>query len=60
MYSSMYPPLSGKIQVNSQKLPNYPFNGTYYGGITTTLAPLPEPVGPSAIGPSRTIPSRPA
>lgn len=39
----VYPPLSGKIQVNSQVLPNYPFNGTYYGGITTTLAPLPEP-----------------
>ena len=35
------PPLSGSIQVNSQALPNYPFTGTYYGGITTTLAPLP-------------------
>ncbi|MBK8341208.1 MAG: hypothetical protein IPK99_14970 [Flavobacteriales bacterium] len=29
--------------MNSQVLPNYPFNGTYYGGINTTLAPLPEP-----------------
>lgn len=36
------PPASGRIQVNSQVLPQYPFNGTYYGGITTTLAPLPE------------------
>ncbi|HRH37250.1 MAG TPA: CotH kinase family protein, partial [Flavobacteriales bacterium] len=35
------PPLSGEINVNSLTLPNYPFNGTYYGGITTTLAPLP-------------------
>ncbi|MBK6627642.1 MAG: CotH kinase family protein [Flavobacteriales bacterium] len=37
------PPLSGGIQVNSQVLPTYPFTGTYYGGITTTLAPIPEP-----------------
>lgn len=37
------PPLSGSIQVNSQVLPSYPFTGTYYGGITTTLAPIPEP-----------------
>ncbi len=37
------PPLSGSIQVNSQVLPTYPFIGTYYGGITTTLAPIPEP-----------------
>lgn len=35
------PPLSGSIQVNSQSLPSYPFTGTYYGGITTTLAPIP-------------------
>jgi len=35
------PPLSGEIKVNSITLPTYPFTGTYYGGITTTLAPLP-------------------
>ncbi|MBK7383603.1 MAG: CotH kinase family protein [Flavobacteriales bacterium] len=35
------PPLSGEIQVNSLTLPTYPFTGTYYGGVTTTLAPLP-------------------
>lgn len=35
------PPLSGEIQVNSITLPEYSFHGTYYGGITTTLAPLP-------------------
>ncbi len=37
------PPLSGTVRVNSQVLPSYPFTGTYYGGITTTLAPIPEP-----------------
>ncbi|MBK8228203.1 MAG: CotH kinase family protein [Flavobacteriales bacterium] len=36
------PPLSGEIQVNSIVLPDYPFTGTYYGGINTTLAPIPE------------------
>ncbi|MBK7945470.1 MAG: gliding motility-associated C-terminal domain-containing protein [Flavobacteriales bacterium] len=35
------PPLSGEINVNSLTLPNYPFTGTYYGGITTTMAPVP-------------------
>lgn len=35
------PPLSGSIQVNSQVLPSYPFTGTYYGGITTSMAPIP-------------------
>lgn len=38
---NVYPDLSGEIQVNSTVLPNYPFTGTYYGGVTTTLAPLP-------------------
>ena len=36
------PPLSGEIQVNSITLDSYPFTGTYYGGVTTTLAPIPE------------------
>lgn len=36
------PPLSGEIVVNSITLPEYPFTGTYYGGVTTTLAPVPE------------------
>ena len=31
------PPLSGTITVNSEELPNYPFQGIYYGGINTTL-----------------------
>lgn len=35
------PPLSGEINANSITLPSYPFTGTYYGGITTTLAPVP-------------------
>lgn len=35
------PPLSGEINVNSITLPSYPFTGTYYGGITTTMAPVP-------------------
>lgn len=35
------PPLSGEIQVNSVTLDTYPSTGTYYGGITTTLAPIP-------------------
>lgn len=35
------PPLSGEVKVNSITLPSYPFSGTYYGGITTALAPLP-------------------
>lgn len=57
------PPLSGEIQVNSIVLPNYPFTGTYYGGINTTLAPIPadgwifshwEVFGPDALTPSPT------
>jgi gliding motility-associated-like protein len=35
------PPLSGEIKVNSLMLPTYPFTGTYYGGIATTLDPRP-------------------
>lgn len=57
------PPLSGEIQVNSIVLPNYPFTGTYYGGINTSLAPIPEDgwvfshweiFGPDALTPSTT------
>ncbi len=36
------PPLSGRIQINSISPTEYPFEGDYYGGINTTLAPLPE------------------
>ena len=36
------PPLSGQIQINSITPDTYPFSGQYYGGINTTLAPLPE------------------
>jgi gliding motility-associated-like protein len=35
------PPLSGRIQINSIAPTAYPFAGDYYGGINTTLAPLP-------------------
>ncbi|MBL8003044.1 MAG: CotH kinase family protein [Flavobacteriales bacterium] len=35
------PPLSGQIKINSITPPIYPFSGDYFGGITTTLAPLP-------------------
>ncbi len=31
------PPLSGEIQINSITPEAYPFSGTYYGGINTTL-----------------------
>ena len=37
------PPLSGKLEINSLTPDTYPFSGNYYGGINTTLAPLPEP-----------------
>ncbi len=36
------PPLSGAIAINSITPDTYPFSGTYYGGIPTTLAPIPE------------------
>ena len=36
------PPLSGQIQINSIVPPTYPFQGDYFGGINTTLAPLPS------------------
>ena len=36
------PPLSGHIAINSLTPDTYPYSGTYYGGITTTLAPIPE------------------
>jgi gliding motility-associated-like protein len=35
------PPLSGQIRINSLAPATYPFQGDYFGGITTTLAPLP-------------------
>ena len=35
------PPLSGQIAINSLTPTVYPFTGTYYGGINTTLAALP-------------------
>lgn len=35
------PPMSGTIQINSIAPETYPFSGLYYGGINTTLAPLP-------------------
>ncbi|HRQ83548.1 MAG TPA: CotH kinase family protein [Flavobacteriales bacterium] len=31
------PPLSGSIQINSIQPGSYPFTGTYYGGIATTI-----------------------
>ncbi|MBL7938707.1 MAG: CotH kinase family protein [Flavobacteriales bacterium] len=37
------PPLTGRIQINSITPETYPFSGTYYGGISTTLAAIPEP-----------------
>jgi gliding motility-associated-like protein len=37
------PPLSGRIEINSITPDTYPFHGDYYGGINTTMAPLPEP-----------------
>jgi len=37
------PPLTGRIQINSLTPATYPFSGVYYGGIATTLAPIPEP-----------------
>jgi gliding motility-associated-like protein len=36
------PPLSGRMNINSISPETYPFEGDYYGGIATTLAPLPE------------------
>jgi gliding motility-associated-like protein len=36
------PPLSGTMQINSLNPDTYPFCGLYYGGIATTLAPIPE------------------
>lgn len=36
------PPLSGTMRINSVIPETYPFTGTYYGGINTTLAPIPE------------------
>jgi gliding motility-associated-like protein len=35
------PPMSGTININSLEPDVYPFSGVYYGGINTTLAPLP-------------------
>lgn len=37
------PPGAGSIRINSITPDTYPFSGTYYGGITTELAPIPEP-----------------
>ncbi|MFN3875292.1 MAG: T9SS type B sorting domain-containing protein, partial [Flavobacteriales bacterium] len=57
------PPLSGEIRVNSIWLPQYPFTGTYYGGINTSLEARSadgwtfshwEVFGPDAITPSLT------
>ncbi|MCB0794700.1 MAG: CotH kinase family protein [Flavobacteriales bacterium] len=39
----VYPPLSGKININSITPGTYPFTGTYYGGINTTLEGVAEP-----------------
>lgn len=36
------PPLSGEIVINSLQPDVYPFSGTYYGGINTNLAPVPN------------------
>jgi gliding motility-associated-like protein len=35
------PPLSGSIVINSIQPETYPWSGTFYGGINTTLAPVP-------------------
>ncbi|HRO99603.1 MAG TPA: CotH kinase family protein, partial [Flavobacteriales bacterium] len=35
------PPLSGSIVINSIQPQTYPWSGTFYGGINTTLAPVP-------------------
>ena len=35
------PPLSGTLEINSLAPETYPFSGTYYGGIATTLIPYP-------------------
>jgi gliding motility-associated-like protein len=35
------PPLSGTMRINSLSPPVYPFQGDYFGGINTTLAPIP-------------------
>ncbi|MEZ4807767.1 MAG: CotH kinase family protein [Flavobacteriales bacterium] len=35
------PPLSGTLEINSLSPDVYPYSGTYYGGIATTLAPIP-------------------
>lgn len=43
MAFNVYPPESGKIRINSITPDTYPFQGIYYGGITTTLAAIPEP-----------------
>ena len=37
------PPGAGSIRINSITPDTYPFSGTYYGGINTELAPIPEP-----------------
>lgn len=37
------PPLSGKIRVNSETFPTYPFSGVYYGGIDTEMEGIAEP-----------------
>jgi hypothetical protein len=36
------PPGAGMIRINSITPETYPFSGVYYGGINTTLAPLPN------------------
>lgn len=36
------PPLSGSIDINSIAPESFPWSGTFYGGIPTTLAPIPE------------------
>jgi gliding motility-associated-like protein len=35
------PPEAGRIRINSITPDDYPFSGIYYGGINTTLAPIP-------------------
>lgn len=35
------PPLSGTLEINSLAPETYPFSGSYYGGIETTLIPFP-------------------
>jgi gliding motility-associated-like protein len=37
---NVYPPLSGEIVINSIQPTTYPWSGTFYGGINTTLAPI--------------------